>query len=301
MNTSFKQYLKEAPDLKSPEFKIYNYLYKTAEMLAVYIPFHPALIKRVFGGHKRVVGFHILGKSDLQSLVNLQGSKKSISISSEYVSGREFGLALVGISKNEAGMIAKIEGNALLKMPLDLFSKPDPSGSRWVDSGTIKNLTKEEHRKPFEEFITALRIARRTVFDKVTKGVTDPFGSPIKIDNVHWLWASLDGKLKYQLIKETLDAYERVMAQHTELLTQVFYDLQSMHTLRYRESWKTWNEIIVNEIKVLEIFVIDEPHNIKIMDSPWMLEIKKKIPIVTGGETEFKHFLQPHQVYTKSN
>ena len=99
----------------------------------MYIPMSGALFKRVFPKQVRVRTFHVTSPDGFERLYDIQNSSKSVAtfayMSSRNISG--------GIAEG-SGVVAEIDGNALVSSSQDLFSVPIKDGRRLISYGWLR-------------------------------------------------------------------------------------------------------------------------------------------------------------------
>ena len=95
-----------------------------------YVPLYPKQMESLFGKIP-VNAFHVTNPSNIKSVGNIIGKKKSISTftkankSSELAKGR-------GVQTGSGGVIFYVEGLMLARKYMDFDTVPDKSGIRWV-------------------------------------------------------------------------------------------------------------------------------------------------------------------------
>jgi hypothetical protein len=104
---------------------------------------HPAIIKKVYGGHTRIVGYHTTDVIGLERLLAIQGGNKTISTFTKigpFMIG-DLGSKITGDynykTKNgyDNTLLVKVSGNLMVANRSDMMSKPEGRGIRGFEYG----------------------------------------------------------------------------------------------------------------------------------------------------------------------
>ena len=247
---SFKYFIKEATGQKWQQ-SLSSLIFDTGReenfYLDVPIPLSSSIFKRVWPDDIRTTVFHLTDVDGLDKLVKLQGKKKSISAFTSmdrYYYSR--GVQTAG------GIIAEIDGNVLIAAPTDIMSRPDNTGRRWtafraisgrekfgrIDDLTIKSIGKDVE-KLFKQLITTYYPDKLQPYSK-------------KLANTQWQYIGahpLSDKRK--IIADYIDGMEKIIKKHSAKLRGVF-----TRYLDRRRTDDSWDEIIVNDIKIKKVHVL---------------------------------------------
>ena len=247
---SFKYFIKEATGQKwqpSLSSLIFDTGREENFYLDVPIPLSSSIFKRVWPDDIRTTVFHLTDVDGLDKLVKLQGKKKSISAFTSmdrYYYNR--GVQTAG------GIVAEIDGNVLIAAPTDIMSRPDNTGRRWtafraisgrekfgrIDDLTIKSIGKDVE-KLFKQLITTYYPDKLQPYSK-------------KLANTQWQYIGahpLSDKRK--IIADYIDGMEKIIKKHSAKLRGVF-----TRYLDRRRTDDSWDEIIVNDIKIKKVHVL---------------------------------------------
>ena len=273
---SFKYFIKEATGQKWQQ-SLSSLIFDTGReenfYLDVPIPLSSAIFKRVWPDDIRTTVFHLTDDDGLDKLVRLQGKKKAISAFTSmdrYYYSR-------GV-QTEGGIVAEIDGNVLIAAPTDIMSRPDNTGRRWtafraisgrekfgrIDDLTIKSIGKDVE-KLFKQLITTYYPDKLQPYSK-------------KLANTQWQYIGahpLSDKRK--IIADYIDGMEKIIKKHSAKLRGVF-----TRYLDRRRTDDSWDEIIVNDIKIKKVHVLtgdwagrEDESRLKLLDN----RLKKlKIP-----------------------
>ena len=249
---SFKFFIKEATDQKWQQ-SLSSLIFDTGReenfYLDVPIPLSSSIFKRVWPDDIRTTVFHLTDVDGLDKLVKLQGKKKSISAFTSmdrYYYSR-------GV-QTEGGIVAEIDGNVLIAAPTDIMSRPDNTGRRWtafraisgrekfgrIDDLTIKSIAKDVE-KLFKQLITTYYPDKLQPYSK-------------KLANTQWQYIGahpLSDKRK--IIADYIDGMEKIIKKHSAKLRGVF-----TRYLDRRRTDDSWDEIIVNDIKIKQVHILTD-------------------------------------------
>jgi hypothetical protein len=220
---SFKQYLEEEVwGAKKTDWFVFNFGVK-------HLPFTTKMIDRVFGKSKKIKALHFTDLEGLKSLIKIQGTKKQISVLTD-TDDLNFHQALkMGIG-NEGGILVQLEGVPIMEFPVDVFSKVDEAGRRWVPLKNFKGLDSVSAKFEIDDLT-------RKIYDKYK----DQFDYDATIREFEDLKILADKKLKAQIIKDWFDQIEIFMVKHAKELSNLNIDSNSV---------VDYNEVLMNKIKI---------------------------------------------------
>jgi len=180
----------------------------------------PTMIDRIFG-QKRVDAWHVTDLDGLKGLKRIEGKKSSISVLTEIEPGR-VRIFTMGVETG-GGYCVSLEGNLLLSADFDVYSERLESGRRAI---TVIKMQDKMWNKYGE------------------KGKLDAGQDFNKLGN------SLDQKQKGQFIKEWIDNCEAILKKNKK----------AQEELRKigRHELSTYNESVVNQIKIKRVYVIND-------------------------------------------
>lgn len=215
---TFKSHLQEAVYKE----KVRNYVFKKMS----YVPLSLNMIERIFGSSK-ITTYHVLGIDNLKNLEKLQNSRKSVSsfttaderdISEGVIAGR--------------GLVAKIKGNLLLKANTDIYSEVDEQGRRWVPGEKLPLLFNDLYR--FKGALFIQLFGKRYDEASILNMIRDK---------------QIDGKL--------IDKYIRGYFKGIESLLKKYYGKKELLDIYVDNNRFSYNEIILNKIKILKVYIIE--------------------------------------------
>ena len=227
----------------------------------MYIPMSSALFKRVFPKQVRVRTFHVTSPDGFERLYDIQNSTKSIStfanMSSRNISG--------GIAEG-SGVVAEIDGNALVSSSQDLFSVPIKDGRRLISYGWLRGKWGERNLTKMDKDMTVLLKALiKKYAPERAKKRTSPYFTDFEV------WKSVRasyehykndsdkklqreaGKKMQKIIKDYLDGVERVLKKNAKQVQHILTNY-----LKTRRTEDNWDEIIVDDVNILKVFIISD-------------------------------------------
>ena len=219
------------------------------------IPLSPSMLKRVFPT-KRDTVFHVVDPHHVKDLLELQGTKKSISafynMDSHPIRN--------GINSG-GGIVAELEANILMANSEDVMSRPDKSGRRYVAMNYFDNSPFwQEHIKEFKTDLVwkCKDIVKENIKGSRTlRGYSESDIDDMKYNDFWKLWSEFgrnsDGKTKNRLIKNYFDSVENVMKKHSSKVQERIYGYMDDKT-----TTGSWDEMISNEIKVNKMHITQE-------------------------------------------
>ena len=205
----------------------------------MYIPMSGALFKRVFPKQVRVRTFHVTSPDGFERLYDIQNSSKSVAtfayMSSRNISG--------GIAEG-SGVVAEIDGNALVSSAQDLFSVPIKDGRRLISYGWFRGRWGERNLDKIDKDMTVLLKALiKKYAPERTKKRTSPYFTDFEVwksvraSYEHYKHGSDKklqreaGKKMQKIIKDYLDGVERVLKKNAKQVQQILTNyLKSRNT-----------------------------------------------------------------------
>ena len=233
----------------------------------MYIPMSSALFKRVFPNQVRVRTFHVTSPDGFERLYDIQNSTKSIStfanMSSRNISG--------GIAEG-SGVVAEIDGNALVSSAQDLFSVPIKDGRRLISYGWLRGKWGERNLDKIDkDMAVLLKALIRKYAPERTKKRTSPYFTDFEVwksvrASYEWHKNEPDkkvqkaaGKKMQKIIKDYLDGVERVLKKNAKQVQHILTNY-----LKTRQTEDNWDEIIVDDVNILKVFIISDHEETKI-------------------------------------
>ena len=257
---SFKQYLREFAIQSTSD---YVFDTPSGEVGSLKIPISGPMFKRIWPDTIRSTVFHATDHAGLVKLKKLEGGKKTISafwaMQSRYM---ESGVATTG------GVVAEMDADVLVSARSDIMSEVDKTGRRWVEMSWFKNATRwgwgpefDKVERDFTKLIEGL-VKKYIPKDKEiqqTKHFAKDAGAAFQIWSNFKHHLKGDGKILRLVIKDYFDGVEKIIKRHQKTMGSIFYG----YARSKRQTEESWDEQIVNNIKVKTIHLI-QPTQLKI-------------------------------------
>ena len=246
---SFKQYLKEFAQ-QSPSDLVFDV--HTGDSSSLKIPISTSMFKRIWPDTIRATVFHVTDHNGLGKIKKIEGGKKSISaffsMMSRYM---ETGVATSG------GAVVEMEADVLISARDDIMSQVDTQGRRWVEMSWFANA---QLGRTGPEFGKVEKDLNWLIKNLVIKHLSPILGkTEVKNIGEFAIWGDIkryikgDGKMLRLLIKEYFDGVEGLLKKHKKTMSHIFYS----YAKSKRMTDNSWDEQIVNNIKVKKVHLID--------------------------------------------
>ncbi len=249
---SFKTYLKEFAIQSTSD---YVFDTPSGEAGSLKIPISGPMFKRIWPDTIRSTVFH--ATDNLEKLGKLEGGKKSISaffsMMSRYM---ETGIATGG------GIVAEMDADVLISASSDIMSEVDKTGRRWVEMSWFANAQRygvgADFRKVEKDLTTLIvgLVKKYIPKDKEiqqTKHFAKDAGAAFQIWSNFKHHLKGDGKILRLVIKDYFDGVEKIIKRHQKTMGSIFHG----YARSKRQTEESWDEQIVNNIKVKKIHLID--------------------------------------------
>ena len=227
----------------------------------IHIPLSPSIFKRIWPKPVRTKAFHLTDLVGVQRLKKMQGSKRSIAA---FYNMTDY-MIQSGI-RTDGGYVVELEGDVLVAAPDDLSTQPDKSGRRWITVSTLMNpSTASDPGLGGKATLGRLEDDIQSLLERIlTKNGEDV--PPVLLQNeIGLMWSSLGkktgGKALSLIIKDYIDGMEKIMKKYAKTLRQLFIAYTMSKTqVPDPDSGDTamWDEIVVNNIKMIKIHVSPE-------------------------------------------
>ena len=213
-----------------------------------YIPLTPKAVERVVGKKIPVRTFHITSPNHLPRMKSVLASKKSLSTFT--MTNKEEKLAKGGGIQTKGGIIFYLEGHLLAQRTIDFDTVPDKQGRRWVDSFNVFG-----NRQDWPIIVKKAKLG----WDDIERKIDDIEKAAEKL----WL---VDGELDYNEYKalakkEQGPLIAKMIKDYIDLANKALmgYKKQFLKNLISPPKKRTtgwWNEILVYNVKIVDIFVL---------------------------------------------
>ncbi len=134
---SFKAFLEERARM-TPEIRAYlgtrakPYQYWMSKQFTLPFPLSKGMMSRMQNVSENMLAFHITDIDNLDTLYDLQGSAKSLSVST-FVKNEYAGMEMLEGVETAGGVLVEVRGDILFQGMFDIFTSPDNQGRRWID------------------------------------------------------------------------------------------------------------------------------------------------------------------------
>ena len=213
-----------------------------------YVPLYPKQMESLFGKIP-VNAFHVTNPSNIKSVSDILGKKKSISTftkankSSQLAKGR-------GVQTGSGGVIFYVEGLLLGRKAEDFDTVPDRTGRRWVmgshvfgtGSQLVRNVIKKAGLPDYEEW------------NEIESKVEEKIENNPKYDDLGWrdrmkIIKKELAPMVQKHIKKYIDTTNKLLKKHKDYIQDTMRTKSNLNS-----SW--WNEILIYNTKVIDCFVL---------------------------------------------
>ena len=248
----------------------------TSFMRQVVLPMSRSMSERLFGERNRVKAAHITGENFVDELVKMQGTQKSLACMtnpSDPKIWRE-GVATGG------GIVFIVEGYPTIISNIDLYSRLDQQGRRFIPLSSLFPFSRGEFTYP-PEHEKLLKQLRSTMFRQIKEAQSNILFNLVSSklvkgnDNLvnHIMQSGFHNipNLKIKDWGERLGVDRRLYGQIMSFCIRMWFDeMEKIWSSNYRkmeyifdpelmsERKTGWNEINLVDIKLLKCYVVSE-------------------------------------------
>ena len=212
-----------------------------------YVPLYPKQMESLFGKIP-VNAFHVTNPSNIKSVSDILGKKKSISTftkankSSQLAKGR-------GVQTGSGGVIFYVEGLLLGRKAEDFDTVPDRTGRRWVmglhvfgDNMIVRSAVQKAGLPDYEEW------------NEIERKVEQRIENNPKYDDLGWrdrmkIIKKELAPMVQKHIKKYIDTTNKLLKKHKDYIQDTMRTKSNLNS-----SW--WNEILIYNTKVIDCFVL---------------------------------------------
>ena len=257
---------------------------------ASHVPLTTKFMQGVLG-KERVSVFHI-GSADLakdvENIGRIVGKKSALSTFTKVDKGEK--LAKGRGIQTKGGIIYQLEGSLLVASTRDMQTHPDKTGRRWVSPVYLAG--KVAGGKMYDELKKGIKKNKidRNVWDKLQWKIEDKVKEETGYGDTHYDYDAYQAEIKKQLgphkrkwIKKYIDMCYKIMRKYKPQIKR--------HILRQKDkpSEFGWNEIIVNQIKVKDVFLLDRENYPKTRKAAEKLATGK---LTIGSPAQFRKWFK---------
>jgi len=265
-----------------------------------YIPLTPSAVEKALGKKIPIRSFHITGPDGIKTMKNVIGKKKSISTFTRTHEDESLAKGR-GVQTGMGGIICYVEGNLLGGKYLDFDTVLDKQGRRWVKAFHVfdkdpmiwKNALKRA-KLDFYSIDDEMRKIDRHYHDLwMNKGPDDE--GRIEYDEYKELTKKDQGPVIAKYVKDYIDLANKTLIKHKKLFKKSLIN----NDKNKKTAW--WNELLVYDTKIIDIFVINRVLDKKSRHYNWQTkeELEKLLsqasgnkPITIGSPAQFRKWFK---------
>jgi len=259
-----------------------------------YIPLTPSAVEKALGKKIPVRSFHITGPDGIKTMKNIIGKKKSISTFTRTHEDENLSKGR-GVQTGMGGIICHVEGNLLGGKYLDFDTVPDKQGRRWVKSFYVFDKKEEIWRNA----VKTAKLDYGSLHSKMQK-IDDGYNrlwmeDEIEYDEYKKLTQREQGPVINKYVKDYIDLANKTLIKHKKLFKKSLIDNDK------NKSTAWWNELLVYDTKIIDIFVINRVLDKKSRHYNWQTkeELEKLLstasgskPITIGSPAQFRKWFK---------
>ena len=260
-----------------------------------YIPLTPKAVERALGKKIPIRSFHITGADGIEKMKNVIGKKKSISTFTRTHEDESLAKGR-GVQTGMGGIICYVEGNLLGGKYLDFDTVLDKQGRRWVKSFHVFDkdpmIWRNELKRAkldYDSIDDKMRKIDRKYHDLwIDKGEID-------YNEYKELAKKEQGPVINKYVKDYIDLANKTLIKHKKLFKK------SLINSDKNKSTAWWNELLVYNTKIIDIFVINRVLDKKSRHYKWTTqeELEKLLsqasgnkPITIGSPAQFRKWFK---------
>jgi hypothetical protein len=222
----------------------------------LWLPMSSIIFKRIGLEENRATVFHVTDAEGYEGIKGIQGQKKSISAFFE-MQNRYFSKGI----QTQGGVILELDANILSAWREDVMSSPDKSGRRWIQLNYFGGMYRVQ-----DDIDAMLKDLSELIKDLLKKYIPGQHAHKVTLYNAtdkdlanywqklsFWLKKEKDyRKIMGNVVKDYIDGVEKVMKSKVKRLQSIFRSY-----LNRRNTDASWDELIVNMIKIKQVHAID--------------------------------------------
>ena len=260
-----------------------------------YIPLTPKAVERALGKKIPIRSFHITGADGIEKMKNVIGKKKSISTFTRTHEDESLAKGR-GVQTGMGGIICYVEGNLLGGKYLDFDTVLDKQGRRWVKAFHVFDkdpmIWRNELKRAkldYDSIDDKMRKIDRKYHDLwIDKGEID-------YNEYKELAKKEQGPVINKYVKDYIDLANKTLIKHKKLFKKSLIN----NDKNKKTAW--WNELLVYNTKIIDIFVINRVLDKKSRHYKWTTqeELEKLLsqasgnkPITIGSPAQFRKWFK---------
>jgi len=244
------------------------------------VALYPKLMDNIIGKQK-VSSFHVSDLSRYKQLKKVIGKKKSISTFSHV--GRGSGLDKAKGIQTMGGLAFHTEGFLLGRSWEDIMSTPDKTGRRWVD---IEKVVGEGSDYDFRAELVKQKLTPQDHTERLKKELQHLQNDKRPYGEVEKDAKKIRNQVDNKFIRDWMDTQKKFLIKNKRAV----FDNMTKGGLK-DSYFKTWNEILVYDVKIKSAFVLSRVE--KNMSDDDKKELKSFAGDVKYGKpSEFRKWLK---------
>ena len=250
-----------------------------------YIPLTPSVVEKALGKKIPIKSFHITGPDGIGQIKNVLNRKKSISTftvtheKEQLAKGR-------GVQTGMGGIILFVEGHLLAQRSMDFDTTPDKQGRRWVSAFHVFDKKPEIWKKALK----ASKVDYESIDSKMYKIERDYrdkwLDGDIEYEDYKAKVKEEQGPLVAKYVKDFIDVANKTLLKNKKLFKKSLIDSD----VNKKSAW--WNEIVVYDTKIIDIFVmqrvLDNSISAKVEIEKLLSTASGNKPITIGSPAQFR-------------
>jgi len=153
------------------------------------------------------------------------------------------------------GIVFELDANILSAWREDVMSSPDKSGRRWIQLSYFAGMYRVD-----SEIASIEKSLSLLVRELIKEHVPSKHADKMNLDKLPVAWQNLglvlkrdnERKIMGQLITDYIDGVEKIMKSNIKNLQRIFRGY-----LNRRTTDASWDEIVVNDIKIKKVHLVD--------------------------------------------
>ena len=259
------------------------------------IPLTPSVVEKALGKKIPIKSFHITGPDGIRQLKNVLNRKKTISTFTATHEDESLAKGR-GVQTGMGGIICYVEGNLLGGKYLDFDTVLDKQGRRWVKAFHVFDkdpmIWRNELKRAkldYDSIDDKMRKIDRKYHDLwIDKGEID-------YNEYKELAKKEQGPVINKYVKDYIDLANKTLIKHKKLFKK------SLINSDKNKSTAWWNELLVYNTKIIDIFVINRVLDKKSRHYKWTTqeELEKLLsqasgnkPITIGSPAQFRKWFK---------
>ena len=259
------------------------------------IPLTPSVVEKALGKKIPVKSFHITGPDGIRQLKYVLNRKKTISTFTATHEDESLAKGR-GVQTGMGGIICYVEGNLLGGKYLDFDTVLDKQGRRWVKAFHVFDkdpmIWRNELKRAkldYDSIDDKMRKIDRKYHDLwIDKGEID-------YNEYKELAKKEQGPVINKYVKDYIDLANKTLIKHKKLFKK------SLINSDKNKSTAWWNELLVYNTKIIDIFVINRVLDKKSRHYKWTTqeELEKLLsqasgnkPITIGSPAQFRKWFK---------